>query len=160
MRPEILSFKQAKAIVEFINKEKVDSTKPDRATVRTGDYRIGLTKAIEIIESVIIEKKDPKWIEFHEVDMPNRKTKVFLVYNKENFEVPIGEIRWYGAFRKYAFYPQPNTVYENVCMKDITNFLEELMDERKAEKSPQIEKPGFSKRSRDAQNGLLHLSDE
>lgn len=142
MRTGILTPKQAKAIIDFINQEKAKSlTPPDatfkkaNATVRTGDYRIGLSKAIEVIESVVIEKRKPKWLEFQELEMqPNKKTKTFLVWNKENDEVPIGEIKWYGPFRKYAFYPQPNTVYEPTCMQDITDFLNDLMDERKAEK--------------------------
>jgi hypothetical protein len=76
--------------------------------------------------------RPPKFIEFQEVVNVNRKTKVFLVYNKENFETPIGEIKWYGAWRKYSFFPQPNTVYENTCMQDIINFINQLMDEWKA----------------------------
>lgn len=129
-----LTRQQAEAIIKFLNKEKVESLKPNRMTVRTGDYRIGLSKAIEIIEDAYDKKRNPKWIQFDEVVIPGRKTKVFLVYNKENTETPIGEIKWYGAFRKYSFFPQPHTVYESVCMQDITNFLDELMEERRAAK--------------------------
>lgn len=131
-----LTRKQANAIIELLNKEKVESLNPDRKTIRTGDYRIGLSKAIEIIESVVIEKKKPKWIEFHDITEPGTKklTKTFLVYNKENFEVPIGEIKWYSPFRKYTFFPQPNTAYEATCTQDITDFLNELMEERKTQK--------------------------
>ncbi len=71
-----------------------------------------------------------KWIEFIEVNVPNKKTKTFVVQNKDNFSV-LGIIKWYGGFRQYSFYPEPNCVFEKTCMKDIIDFMEALMTERK-----------------------------
>ena len=39
-------------IIDALNKLKVDSTKPDCKTLRTGDYRIGIDAAISLIETL------------------------------------------------------------------------------------------------------------
>lgn len=80
----------------------------------------------------MMEKKEPKWIRFDEMDSHGRKTKIFHVINKE-YNTYLGKIVWYGGFRKYAFFPEPDIVFESTCLQDITNFLVELMEERKKE---------------------------
>lgn len=62
------------------------------------------------------------------------KTKVFELYSKEGNAL-LGEIRWYGAWRQYAFMPRGNTVFEKQCLRDITDLLVELMNERKLNKT-------------------------
>ena len=77
----------------------------------------------------------PKWIEFTDITNPvlQYKTKMYGVDNKETNE-RIGIIKWDGEFRQYAFFPHDNTVYEKTCLKDISEFLQKLMDERKEQK--------------------------
>jgi hypothetical protein len=55
-------------------------------------------------------------------DSPSGKTKTWRIKNKDTDEV-IGEIRWAGNFRKYAFYPYPHTMYDNACLADIAYAL-------------------------------------
>lgn len=43
---------QLTQIIEALTKLKVDSTKPDCKTLRTGDYRIGLDAAISLIQTL------------------------------------------------------------------------------------------------------------
>lgn len=63
----------------------------------------------------------------------NRKTDVYKIVTKyENPEI-IGSIEWFGRWRKYAFFPIKDTVYETVCLNDIIKFLNDLMLERKNE---------------------------
>lgn len=57
------------------------------------------------------------------------KTKIYKIMS--DYGGFIGEIKWYAQWRKYAFYPQNNTVYEQDCLKDIAQFLEELKEERR-----------------------------
>jgi hypothetical protein len=77
-----------------------------------------------------------KWIVFKELPKgKNRLTRLFVVLNTES-QTPIGNIAWYGAFRQYSFFPKENTVFEKTCLKDISEFLQQLMDERKHEKQP------------------------
>lgn len=44
----------------------------------------------------------------------------------------LGKIKWYAPWRKYAFFPDNDTLYEQDCLKDIANFIEKIMIERKA----------------------------
>lgn len=76
---------------------------------------------------------ESKWIIFEEVVIKDRKTKVYTVRTEEG-RTFLGEIKWYGAWRCYAFYPTENTVFEKTCLKDITTFLEKLMLDRKLER--------------------------
>ena len=43
----------------------------------------------------------------------------------------LGEIRWFGRWRQYAFFPLENTLYSAGCMRDIAEHIERLMSERK-----------------------------
>lgn len=71
-----------------------------------------------------------KWIEFVEMNIPTKKTKTFIVRNKDN-GCEIGMVKWFGAFRQYSFFPNNETVYEKTCLNDISKFMENLMEERK-----------------------------
>lgn len=71
-----------------------------------------------------------KWIEFIEQLPQTGKTQIFRCYNFE-FGTFLGWVKWYGAFRKYSFFPEPNIVFETQCLKDIASFLDKLMLERK-----------------------------
>lgn len=75
-----------------------------------------------------------KWIKFITYP-PNkgRKMPSFLIRNKES-DFVLGEIKWYGPFRQYSFFPEPNTVFEKTCLKDITDFIVELMEKHKSQR--------------------------
>jgi hypothetical protein len=52
------------------------------------------------------------------------KTNLYQVHaNADNFL--LGEIKWFGRWRKYVFEPAANTIYEETCMRDISQFIEE-----------------------------------
>ena len=70
-----------------------------------------------------------KWIKFVLIKEGN-KTNVWRVVTEERNEV-LGEIKWFSRWRKYAFFPAPETVYEDDCLKDIAEFIEQQMIERK-----------------------------
>lgn len=73
-----------------------------------------------------------KWIQFSAV-VHTGKTTVYNCFNKE-FGTLLGQVKWYGAFRKYSFFPEANIVFEETCLKDIASFLAQLMLERKLQK--------------------------
>jgi hypothetical protein len=60
-------------------------------------------------------------------DLP--KTSVWEVQNKSG-EYSIGIIKWNPGWRQYCFFPDPNTVYSNGCLKDIIEFIASLQEER------------------------------
>jgi hypothetical protein len=68
-----------------------------------------------------------KWIYISERPMDKiRKTKIFLVKTLDSDSF-LGVIKWYGAWRKYCFFPTPDvqTVYEWICLRDIADFCQE-----------------------------------
>lgn len=54
-----------------------------------------------------------------------RKTNIYEVCEKGNIRSVLGQIRWFGRWRKYVFQPFENTVYEETCMREISQFIEE-----------------------------------
>ena len=76
----------------------------------------------------------PKWIEFTEIpNKPKTKTKIWLIQTK-NCETFLGKVKWFSAWRKYAFFPCTNTVYEQDCLRDIADFTENVTKEHKNKK--------------------------
>ena len=65
----------------------------------------------------------PRWISFHLI-FDTGKTKTWDVMTKEEHAI-LGEIRWFGRWRGYAFFPLTDTVFEKTCLRDIANFIEE-----------------------------------
>jgi len=76
------------------------------------------------------QKTDGKWISFY-LQSETEKTQKYYVVTKEYFPKKLGEIKWFGKWRQYSFFPEPNTVFEKQCMKDIISFIEDLMLKRK-----------------------------
>lgn len=57
--------------------------------------------------------------------------------DREMREVPaLGHVGWYGRWRRYAFQPEPNTVYEPTCLRDIAAFCDWATAEHKAKGKP------------------------
>lgn len=69
---------------------------------------------------------------------PKPKTKVWWVVNKHD-DVHLGWVGWFGKWRKYAFYPKLDTVYEQVCLRDIADFCESATKEHRAMRRKQRE---------------------
>lgn len=72
-----------------------------------------------------------KWIHFVRIQSTG-KTQIWQVVTNEGNTL-LGQIKWFGNWRKYAFYPENFTVFESTCLTDITKFLDGLMLERRAE---------------------------
>jgi len=70
-----------------------------------------------------------KWIEFRLIEV-KPKTNVYEVITKEEGFL-IGIIKWYPRWRKYAFFPVCQTVFERDCLIDIYSYLDELMARHK-----------------------------
>lgn len=68
------------------------------------------------------------------------KTLVWDVENKENGAV-LGRIKWFGQWRKYAFFPFNGMVFEQVCLREIADFIEARTKEHRAKRSGVATKP-------------------
>jgi len=53
------------------------------------------------------------------------KTNEYEVVEKHNVRNGLGNIFWLARWRKYVFEPNPRTVYEETCMREISQFIEE-----------------------------------
>lgn len=58
------------------------------------------------------------------------KTRRFTVSSARG--AVLGEIKWYGAWRQYAFWPAPRTIFNTGCLKDLQGWLDQLRAERRS----------------------------
>jgi hypothetical protein len=69
-------------------------------------------------------KMESKYLEFLKVaTLPG--TDVYDVLSKSRGD-KLGQIRWYGAWRQYAFFPCGETIWNKACLVDLRRFLEEI----------------------------------
>ncbi len=70
----------------------------------------------------------PRYIAFVEDPKREGRTRVWMVVSKHDSPgVSIGEVRWHGAWRQYAFFPKGETVFNPECLRDIAVFIEGQM---------------------------------
>lgn len=50
----------------------------------------------------------------------------------DGFQNFIGFVRWYGPWRKYIFEPEPRTIFEQDCLRDIADFCEAKTKEHRS----------------------------
>ena len=60
----------------------------------------------------------------------DKKTKVILIISKRHDNV-LGQIRWYGSWRQYVFFPSEDTIWNSECMGDVQECIAQLMAERR-----------------------------
>ena len=61
--------------------------------------------------SLVIMPKDPK-----------KKTREWTVCSGD-YGPELGVIKWYAPWRKYCFFPKPDTLFEQDCLSDIAGQL-------------------------------------
>jgi hypothetical protein len=75
-----------------------------------------------------------KWIDFIPLpDDPSKCTHIWSVVSHGG--VKLGEIKWMGAWRKYAFWTEGAIILEPTCLNDLTRFLGDAMQERMEERA-------------------------
>lgn len=57
------------------------------------------------------------------------KTLVTSVYSARSGD-KLGEIKWFGRWRQYAFYPAEGTIWNPDCLADINTVIYKLMESR------------------------------
>jgi len=73
-----------------------------------------------------------KFIEFRPVHTETI-TKRWEVVSKLGGD-PLGVVKWFGRWRKYAFFPLAECVFEEVCLRDLAEFCETSTREHRASK--------------------------
>lgn len=54
---------------------------------------------------------------------PGMVTKRWIVVNKYG-DGDLGFVKWFSRWRKYAFFPMNECIFEEVCMREISEFIE------------------------------------
>ena len=70
---------------------------------------------------------ETKYLNFYHIEMSKSgKTKIISVTTKGN--IPLGEIKFYGRWRGYQYYPitKDQTILSIGCMNDIIDFIKSL----------------------------------
>jgi hypothetical protein len=72
--------------------------------------------------------KQTKYLNY--TDLPSKgKTKIIGVGNNQGMK--LAYIKWEPHWRRYVLHPMHFTVYDASCLSDITDFITQLMAERK-----------------------------
>jgi len=50
----------------------------------------------------------------------------------------LGEIKWFGRWKQYSFFPESDTVWNRECLDDINRFISQLMLERQLKRNPKL----------------------
>ena len=67
---------------------------------------------------------DGTHIKFRFGDIPaGRKTCIWNVLTNDGFV--LGQVKWFGRWRRYSFFPTSETVYEQTCLREIAQFIED-----------------------------------
>lgn len=65
---------------------------------------------------------------------PKPKTKVWWVVQRQR-NIHLGWVGWWASWRRYAFYPKADTIFEETCLQDIARFcIEQTKAHRAARK--------------------------
>ena len=62
----------------------------------------------------------------------NEKTQIYAVRNIKS-QFILGYVAWHCGWRQYCYGPmiEEETIYSEGCLKDIAEFIKQLMDDRK-----------------------------
>lgn len=55
-----------------------------------------------------------------------------------NSRETIGEAKWFGQWFQYCFFPEPDTIFNSGCLKDIQDFLNNLNKIHKQEQKTKV----------------------
>jgi hypothetical protein len=70
-----------------------------------------------------------KYLTFVKTDTPNRKTSIWECKNSKS-NTTLGIVKWYPSWRQYCYFPIIEAVYSSGCLDDISNFMNQLKEEK------------------------------
>lgn len=60
---------------------------------------------------------------------PSGKTRTWTVLNDAGRY--LGTVRWWASWRKYCYFPEDDTVLEQVCLRELATFVENRTQEHR-----------------------------
>lgn len=70
------------------------------------------------------------YLEFKEMPSSSGKTKVVHIFSRMDGSY-LGEIRWFGKWRQYAFFPGSGTVWNPECLLSVNSKIQDLVLQRR-----------------------------
>jgi len=67
------------------------------------------------------------------MDGDTGKTKTHGVYSTLHGD-KLGTVKWFGRWRQYAFFPEPGTIWNRDCLREVADFIEAGMLSRRKER--------------------------
>lgn len=61
-----------------------------------------------------------------------RRTNVYYVINKKRS--CIGVVKWHGPWKRFCFYPSPESCYDPVCLESVADFCRLAMSDYREER--------------------------
>lgn len=75
--------------------------------------------------------KQTKYLIFAKLNrLPNKKTENIAIVSVSSGYL-LGNIRWFGHWRQYSFFPLPKTIWNTGCLEDINDVIKTLNKEHK-----------------------------
>jgi hypothetical protein len=73
--------------------------------------------------SITSSEPRAKWLKFVYLETTSSgKTKIWNVLTVNG--VMLCVVKWFSRWRQYSFFPEPYSVYERQCLRDIARFCE------------------------------------
>lgn len=76
-----------------------------------------------------------QYLHFSERLSASTKTKIVDISSTSS-GVMLGQIKWWGRWRQYAFFPLSGTIWNPDCLAAVTDKIGELSMDRKLERHP------------------------
>jgi len=90
---------------------------------------------LKLTARVVAEEMAPKWIRFEDLGTSDSgKTRRFAVIARHD-DTLLGEICWFGGWRKYVFAALPQHRVRENCLRDIAAFCERTTREHRARRA-------------------------
>lgn len=64
-------------------------------------------------------------------DSASGKTCIWFVYSQLHGD-KLGEVKWYGRWRQYAFFPSIDTIWNDACLIEVAAFVTKVTKEHRA----------------------------
>lgn len=65
-----------------------------------------------------------RYLEFSIIERKG-KTDIIGVWSRKSGEI-LGEIKWFGRWRQYSFFPRPETIFNVECLNNILKYIKML----------------------------------
>ncbi len=53
-------------------------------------------------------------------------TKAAVWHCRKGVEMVLGVVKWHKYWRQYCFFPEPDTVFNVVCLEDLGHFINQI----------------------------------